>query len=314
MMGQLSRVRTDLFRVRHTTRYRYARPVSFGQHKAMFRPHETQELRLLSMTVTSSPAPTVHWIHDPFSNSVTLLDFNDASDLLEISCEFDLLRTSFEAPAFPIAIEAQNYPFNYAESQLPDLAPCRIPHHPDPDRAVSEFAQRFVASSGGNTWRLLTDMNQAIAAEFEYLRREEPGVQEPTYTLAHASGSCRDFALLMCEAARHLGLAARFVTGYLYDPVLDGNETTGSQGDMGAAVKGAGSTHAWIQVYLPGAGWIEFDPTNATVASGNLIRTGVGRMPAHVAPIIGSYIGSPDDALGLEVEVEVTTLAPPVSQ
>jgi transglutaminase-like putative cysteine protease len=308
LMGQQPQVRTDLFRVRHITRYRYKTPVAFGQHKAMFRPHETQDLRLLSMNVSSSPASMIHWIHDAFSNSVTLFEFTEKSDLLEIVCEFDLIRTSFKDVEFPVADYAQRYPFNYAADQLPDLAPCRIPYYPDPDRVLTGFAQRFVEESGGDTWALLTGMTRAIKAEFSYQRREEPGVQAPIDTLATGAGSCRDFAALMCEAARHLGLAARFVTGYLYDPALDGGSF--EVGD----VTGAGATHAWVQIFLPGAGWIEFDPTNGDVASGRLIRTGVGRMPSHVAPVSGSYAGAPEDALGLEVEVEVTTLAPPVTQ
>jgi len=308
LMGQQPQVRTDLFRVRHVTRYHYKKPVEFGQHKAMFRPHETQDLRLLSMNVSTSPASMVHWIHDAFSNAVTLFDFSEISDLLEIVCEFDLIRTSFKDVDFPIADQAQRYPFDYPQDQLPDLAPCRIPHHPDPDRHLTRFAQRFVEESGGDTWSLLTGMTRAIKGEFSYQRREEPGVQAPVHTLATRAGSCRDFAELMCEAARHLGLAARFVTGYLYDPALDGG--AGEE----AETVGAGATHAWVQVFLPGAGWIEFDPTNGDVASGRLIRTGVGRMPQHVAPISGSYAGAAEDALGLDVEVEVTTLAPPVTQ
>ncbi len=307
-MGQQPQVRTDLFRVRHITRYRYRRPVGFGRHKAMFRPHETQDLRLLTMNVSSSPAATVHWIHDAFSNSVTLFEFTESSDLLEIVCEFDVIRTSFKDVDFPISDHAQRYPFNYKEDQLPDLAACRIPHYADPDRVVTDFAQRFVAESEGDTWLLLTAMTRAIKAEFAYERREEPGVQEPVHTLQTRTGSCRDFAELMCEATRQLGFAARFVTGYLYDPALDSREAGSEE------VRGAGATHAWVQVFLPGAGWIEFDPTNGDVASGRLIRTGVGRMPGHVAPISGSFIGEADDALGLEVEVEVTTLAPPVTQ
>lgn len=307
-MGQQPQVRTDLFRVRHITRYRYARPVQFSQHKAMFRPHETQDLRLLSINVSSSPASMVHWIHDAFSNSVTLFDFSEPSDHLEIICEFDLIRTSFKDVEFPIAANAQNYPFDYAMEALPDLAPCRVPHYPDPDRKLAAYAQRFVNESKGNTWMLLAGMTQAIQRDFSYQRREEPGVNAPLHTLETGAGSCRDFAELMCETVRHLGLAARFVTGYLYDPALDG------QADASGNVVGAGATHAWVQVFLPGAGWIEFDPTNGDVASSNLIRTGVGRMPSQVAPVTGSYFGSAEDALGLEVEVEVTTLAPSISQ
>ncbi len=308
MMGQTSQVRTDLLRVRHVTRYRYRKPVSFGRHRAMFRPHETQDLRLLTMNVTASPAATIHWIHDVFSNSVTVLEFADAADHLEITAEFDLIRTSFKDADFPIAEHARRYPFEYGDAQLPDLAPCREPHFDDANGAVTAFAQRFVTQSGGDTWALLTGMTAAIKRDLVYQRREEPGVQEPAFTLETGAGSCRDFAELMSEALRRLGFAVRFVTGYLYDPALDSRTAETGQ------VVGAGATHAWVQVFIPGAGWIEFDPTNGDVANGRLIRTGVGRMPAHVAPVAGSYMGDVEDALGLEVEVEVTTLAPPVTR
>ena len=307
-MGQDFQVRTDLLRVRHVTRYRYRKPVRFGCHHAMFRPHETQDLRLLTMNVSASPAAAIHWIHDVFSNSVTVFEFAELADQLEITAEFDLIRTSFKDAEFPIADHARRYPFDYAADQLPDLAACREPHFEDPDGAVTAFAQRFVAESGGETWALLTGITAAIKREFAYQRREEPGVQAPAFTLETGAGSCRDFAELMSEALRRLGFAVRFVTGYLYDPALDSR--TAETGE----VVGAGATHAWVQVFIPGAGWIEFDLTNGDVANGRLIRTGVGRMPAHVAPVSGAYIGDREDALGLEVEVEVTTLAPPVTR
>jgi transglutaminase-like putative cysteine protease len=309
--GEWPQVRTDLFRVRHVTCYNYARPVSFGQHRAMVRPHETPDLKLLNMTVQSRPASGIRWIHDVFSNAVTLFDFSERADRLEVEASFDIVRTSFEDAEFPVEDHARSYPFSYAPEDRFDLGPLCAPGDDDPDGALTAFAQRFVAESGGDTWALLTAMTAAIQAELTYKRREEPGVQPPAQTLALASGSCRDFAELMCQAVRRLGFAARFVTGYLYDPALD-SAGFSAEGGASGTVTGAGSTHAWVQVFLPGAGWIEFDPTNGDVASGKLIRTGVGRTPQQVAPLSGSYIGSPDDALGLEVSVDISMIAPPI--
>ena len=308
IMGHQPQIKTDLFRVQHTTRYAYARPVQFGRHKAMFRPHETPDLRLLNMQVDTKPESTVHWIHDVFSNSMTIFEFEDESDVLEISCTFDIVRTSFRDAEFPILEHARAYPFEYDDNQKIDLAACRQPYHDDPDGRIQALADRFAREAKGDTWELLTNMTRKIKDEFGYQRRDTPGVQAPVETLDLGVGCCRDFAALMCELVRRLGLAARFVTGYLYDPALDARKAI-----LGSDVRGAGATHAWVQVFVPGAGWIEFDPTNGDVASGELIRTGVGRVPAQVAPLAGSYFGAPEDALGLEVSVEIKTLAPTLS-
>lgn len=308
-MGEQPQVKTDLFRVRHLTRYSYARDVRFGRHRAMFRPHETPELRLLTMSVDTRPESTVHWIHDVFSNSVTLFDFEEPSATLEIGCTFDIVRTSFRDAEFPIADHALRFPFEYEDHEKLDLAACRSPRHDDPDGAVGALASRFRKEAGGDTWAMLVNMTRCIKADLSYQRREEPGVQDPALTLQLGGGSCRDYAELMCELARRLGFAARFVTGYLYDPALDARTA-----DAPSDVQGAGATHAWVQIFLPGAGWIEFDPTNGDVASGRLIRTGVGRVPAQVAPLSGYYDGRLQDALGLEVSVDITTLAPPITQ
>ena len=311
MMGDRPQVRTDVFRVRHLTRYRYARPVAFGQHRAMVRPHETPDLRLINMNVETRPASAVRWIQDVFSNAVTLFDFSQSADTLEIEARFDIVRTSFEDAAFPVEEHARTFPFAYAEHERVDLGALLQPQHDDPGGAVSAFAERFVSEAGGDTWTLLTAMTAAIRAELIYLRREEPGVQPPARTLQLGTGSCRDYAELMCEAVRRLGFAARFVTGYLYDPALD-SAAFSDNGAGDGAVTGAGATHAWVQVFLPGAGWIEFDPTNGVVASGRLIRTGVGRTPAEVAPLTGSYIGAPGDMLDLEVSVDISMMQPPI--
>ena len=141
-------------------------------------------------------------------------------------------------------------------------------------------------------------MNQHIRDNFRYVARDEEGTQQPLETLELGSGSCRDFALLMMEAARRLGVATRFVSGYLYDPALDGGEAT-------ASTVGAGYTHAWLQAYLPGAGWVPFDPTNNLLGGTQLIRVGVARDPSQAAPISGSWFGESDDYLGMDVNVTV---------
>lgn len=305
-VNDAARVRTDLFRVRHVTRYLYNKPVRFDQHRGMFRPHDAPDLRLLSIRFDIKPQCAMRWVHDVFSNAVTVLDFEEPSDVMEVACTFEVIRTAFEEPNFPIDVEARRYPFVYRADQQPDLAPCIAAHYPDQDGAVEAFARRFTVSGGTDTWTILDGMNRAIHDELAYNRREEPGVRAPDETLRRGEGSCRDYAVLMCEAVRRLGFAARFVTGYLYDPALD----PGAAGDGGAQTRGAGSTHAWVQVFLPGAGWIEFDPTNGGVATGSLIKTGVARTPAQAVPLAGTYQGAPQDAAGLEVSVDVSTLAP----
>lgn len=300
-------VTTDLLQVRHVTTYRYRRPVKFGEHRAMFRPHESNDLRLTSFEIAATPFAVQHWVHDVFSNSKTILNFSDAppSDTLEIVCTFNVVRSSVYAPTFPIAIGAQRYPFDYPKDQIPDLIALIRPEYVHPEEAVNEWAAKLRRAAGDDTWTVLTTINRTIRDTLDYKRREEPGVQPPRETLNIGAGSCRDFAVLMMEAVRQLGFAARFVTGYLYDPLTDQN----GSGD-GTAMQGAGATHAWVQVFLPGAGWIEFDPTNGLVASGNLIRTGVARTPAQAVPLEGSFEGAAEDFLGMDVDVQVTALAP----
>jgi transglutaminase-like putative cysteine protease len=144
------------------------------------------------------------------------------------------------------------------------------------------------------TGKLLMTLCYAIHESFVYSRRTESGTQPPLMTLHLRRGTCRDFALFMMEAVRSLGFAARFVTGYVYVP----NRDSGS-------VVGGGSTHAWCQVYLPGAGWVEFDPTNGIVGNRDLIRVAVARHPGQAIPLSGSYCGSASSFLGMTVEVKV---------
>lgn len=300
-------VSTDLLQVRHTTTYRYARPVQFGQHRALFRPHERNDLRLTSFDFSTRPASAHHWVHDVFSNSRTVFDFSAAgpADTLEISCTSTLVRSSVAEPQFPIADAARRFPFVYPAEQWPDLVALIRPEYDAPTETIRRWAETFLEAAKGDTWTILTELNSAIGRDFDYRRREEPGIQPPQETLQSGAGSCRDFAVLMLEAVRELGFAARFVTGYLHDPMINGGDGNGE-----GVISGAGATHAWVQIFLPGAGWIEFDPTNGLVASGHLIRTGVARLPAQAVPLEGSFQGASNDFLGMDVNVEVKSLAP----
>jgi transglutaminase-like putative cysteine protease len=143
---------------------------------------------------------------------------------------------------------------------------------------------------------LLTNMNAALKPVIVYAERHEQGTQTPSETLHKKAGACRDFAMVFIEAARYLGLGARFVSGYLYDPALD----------KGTATPATAATHAWAEVYLPGAGWIEYDPTDVLIGGETLIRVAVTRDPAQAIPISGSYTGAPEDFLGMTVAVTVT--------
>jgi len=285
-----------LLTVHHSTTYRYAQPVSFGQHRLMLRPRDSHDLRLVEAELTLSPPGTVRWMHDVFGNSVTLVDFSAPAAELTIVSTLKLERYALARLDFPIDPEAELYPFVYSAGDRSDLGRLLERHYPDPHAVVDEWAKQFAPQRPAGTRNLLAAMNEAIHGQFGYATRDEEGTQSPVETLERKAGSCRDFALLFMEGARSLGFGARYVSGYLYDPSLDG----------GTATQGAGSTHAWAEVYLPGAGWVEYDPTNGVVAGENLIRVAVTRDAAQAVPIAGSFNGAPSDYLGMQVEVVVS--------
>jgi transglutaminase-like putative cysteine protease len=283
-----------LLTVRHATTYRYDAPVTFGQHRLMLRPRDSHDLRLVGAELALSPPGKLRWLHDVFGNSVALVDFEEPAAELSIVSTLTIERYALARLDFPIAAEAESYPFMHSADDRSDLGRLRERHYPDPRGLVDLWAKQFILETPSNTFNLLATMNAAIRGSFDYHAREEEGTQSPVETLESKSGTCRDYALLFIEAVRSLGFGARFVSGYLYDPALDG----------GDAMQGAGATHAWAEVYLPGAGWVEFDPTNGLIAGENLIRVAVTRDPAQAVPIGGSYFGE-GNFVGMEVDVTV---------
>jgi transglutaminase-like putative cysteine protease len=190
------------------------------------------------------------------------------------------------------------FPVDYSVDELRDLAPYLERNQLDPIDAVGRWARELLFPSGAiGAFGLLTRLSQAIHNGFLYKRREAKGVQPPMETLRLGHGSCRDFAMLMIDAARSFGLAARFASGYLAVPLDDPQEPTSRSG--------RGSTHAWAQVYLPGAGWIDFDPTSGGVGNLDLVTVAVVPDPRHAIPLYGTYVGFPSDHLGMEVQVSV---------
>jgi len=286
-----------ILNVTHRTHYRYTEPVSFGPHRMMMRPRDSHDLRLLNTGLTISPPASVRWLHDVFGNSVAIAEFSQSGAEL-------LVESSFRAEHYPLSGEAvaleeyaRRYPFSYDALDIPDLGRTMERHYPDPEHKIDIWARRFVEQrQDADTMAILHDMVQAIAAEFHYNQRDEMGTQDPLVTLNTAAGTCRDFALFLMEAARSLGFAARFVSGYLYD-----EERVGE-----TQMVGGGVTHAWVQIYLPGGGWVEFDPTNTLVGGRNLIRVAVTRDPSQAIPLSGSFTGPTNAFLGLDVQVQIT--------
>ena len=265
----------------------------------MCRPRDSHDLRLLDTGITIAPQPSdLRWMHDVFGNSIAIATFSEPAS--ELVFESTFRAEHFPLPERTLVIDdyAATLPMSYSASEDVDLASSKARHYPDAEHKLDAWVKSLLERTPGNkTIDVLTAMIGAIKTEFTYNRREEVGVQTPVETLKLKAGSCRDFAVFMMDAVRFLGLAAQFVSGYLYDEALI---------DAGGGLVGGGATHAWIQVYLPGVGWVEFDPTNALVGGRNLIRVAVAREAAQAAPLIGSFTGSSGDFLALHVKVEVT--------
>jgi transglutaminase-like putative cysteine protease len=260
----------------------------------MMRPRESRDLRLLSMALFTVPESSVTWAHDVFGNAVATATFDRASDTLVIEGTARLRLDAEPWPVFDVAASAVNYPFPYSDDDMQDLGGLRLQAYLDVSGRLREWALGFVAGPSVDTLALLKDLCIGVAANIEYEVREDEGTQTPVETLERGRGSCRDFAVLFVDAVRSLGFGARIVSGYLY-------------GSGGAALgsEGAGSTHAWAEVFVPGAGWITFDPTNRSVGGANLIPVAVARHIRQVMPVTGSFSGAGKAFADLSVEVLV---------
>jgi len=283
--------------INHVTTYRYRQPVAFGEHRMMFRPRDGHDQRVIEARLEITPPPEeIRWVHDVFGNSVGVARFDCRARELRFESTVRIDHAPVNALDYPIDRDAETYPFSYDVEDMPDLARSIERQYIDPDRVVDRWVRQFLRRDGPTGTRaLLTDLTHAIHQRFTYIRRAERGVQDPAETLRRGSGTCRDFAVLMMEAVRSLGLAARFVSGYLYVP------------EQGGRV-GGGATHAWMRVYVPGAGWVELDPTNGIIGNRDLIRVAIARDHRNVLPLHGTWMGFPSDDLGMTVEVRVSAL------
>jgi transglutaminase-like putative cysteine protease len=283
-----------LLTVRHVTIYRYSEPVRFGEHRLMFRPRESHDLRLVTTRLDILPRPSeLRWVHDVFDNSVAIVAFDEAASELRFDSTVTLEHIATALPDYALETGAHTYPFRYSDDERPDLISALARQYPYDD--LGPWTTRFLRSSGlTTTMTLLHSMTRGIKDEFVYLRRSAKGVQSPCETLRRRSGSCRDFAVLMMEAVRSLGFAARFVSGYIIIPEVNR-----------AAPVGGGATHGWMQAYLPGAGWVDFDPTNSVVGNRNLIRVAVAWDQRNALPLWGTFIGSASSFRSMDVDVSV---------
>ncbi|MGV4791857.1 transglutaminase family protein [Rhizobium sp. F40D2] len=278
--------------IKHRTTYRYLRPVGLLAHRLILSPRTDQQLRISSFSIDCSASGSIDWAKDVFGNTIATATFSERTSELTISSAAIVEQTADPWPVFNIDMSAHSYPFTYSTEDETDLGALAVAT--SPGSRVADWARAFVGSRPTDTLSLLKDINAGVLTNVSYRIRDEEGTQSPQQTLEQASGSCRDIAALFIEAVRCLGFGARAVSGYIYDPR--------------ASVDDGGSTHAWAEVYLPGAGWIAFDPTHRRVGEAYLIPVAFARNNGQIMPVAGGYTGLPDDFLDLDVSVKVVEI------
>ena len=283
-----------MLKIHHKTTYRFRQPVSLLRHRLMLRPRESRDVRVISSTLTLTPTARVTWAQDVSGNAVATATFAGMAESLLIDSVTEIQLNAVAWPVFDITGSTIFYPFQYSDDEWTDLGVLATQQYPDGDGRLRNWARGFVRSNPTDTLSLLKDLCAGVAERISYQSREVGGTQSPTQTLQRGRGSCRDFAILFVEATRSLSFGARIVSGYLYDPGLN-------------SVSGAGSTHAWAEVFVPGAGWITFDPTNRGVGGFNLVPVAVARDIRQAMPVSGSFVGMTDAFRGMWVEVVVTS-------
>jgi transglutaminase-like putative cysteine protease len=281
-------------RIQHSTTYDYSEPVTLLPHKLMLRPRAGHDIHLESSSLSITPRNTVKWHRDIYGNSVAIATFHESASQLSILSEVVVEHYEAEPLNFLVDEKAVTFPFHFDPSERVDLIPYQTLCFPGDSGFVRDWLRQFWRPGQLiETYVLLDRINKHIVQNFEYHMREEPGVQRPAETLQKQAGSCRDFATLFIDACRYFGLAAQFVSGYLHCP---------------DTVQGHGSTHAWAEVYLPGAGWIGFDNTSGIVVGHDHIAVAVTRHPADAPPISGSFSGNVSHPPRMQVTVDVSEL------
>jgi transglutaminase-like putative cysteine protease len=279
-------------RITHVTEYHYHEPVAFGPHRAMLRPREGHDLHIAGSRLEIEPRADVRWVRDIYGNSIAIISFREKGGRLRVFNEVDV--DLFEELPIDCVVDpaAVSYPFQYDATEQVEIVPYRLPSYPHDGAAVLDWLRDiYVPGQDIRTADLLETLNTRIFERFQYAHREEAGVQLPCRTLALGSGSCRDYAVFMMEAARHWGFAARFVTGYIQ--MAEGQH---------------GATHAWTEVYIPGAGWRGFDPTNNKLAGAEHVSVGVAREHEKAAPLSGSWHGPSGAFERMHVSVQVVAV------
>ncbi len=288
--------------IKHVTTYQYRQPVAFGEHWMMLHPLQSHDQSLIAARLVITPTPShIRRKQDPFGNHVSIARFAGRARELRFDSTIRLDQSHTDVHDFHIEEFARTYPFSYGAQEMPDLVRFIERQSVDPDCQVERWTRTFLRKGRPtDTLEFLINLTHGINRTFKHVRRHEKGIQVPRQTLELGSGSCRDLAMLMIEAVRSLGMAARFVSGYLH--IRDDDDA------------GGGNTHAWAQVYLPGPGWVDFDPSNGIVGNRDLVRVAVVRDPRQAIPLHGTWTGFPSDYLGMNVEVTVTSDASPISK
>lgn len=286
-------------KIEHITRYRYTAPVSFGLHRLVLRPREGHRTTVVSHKLRLQPRALLTWMTDVFGNHIAFAEFLEHSDEMTVINEvvMDLLDPESDEGAASVSRPSTvTLPVSYLQSEKAVVEAYGVPVYPDELEQVRQWTEQVLSAHPASTaMEAVQTISTAIHRLITYRRREEPGVQSPGATLALSSGSCRDMATLGMEAVRSLGLAARFVSGYV--------EST-------ASAAGRGSTHAWLEAYLPDSGWCGFDPTSGRITGLRHIPLGVSSHPRGVMPVSGSYDGSTGRSTGLSVSLTISRSGP----
>lgn len=296
-----------LLHIHHRTTYLYHQPVSLGPHRLMLRPRESATNRLLAFTVETTPPSLVSWSEDIYGNVIASATPLWPSDRLTIDSRQRVLQQADEHSNPPLPFGALSglgglpYPFRYSETDWTALGQMARPQYADAAGMLMQWVQTYIAPLPTDALALLRDLNAGVADRISYQSRDAEGTQTPLETLARGWGTCRDLAVLLADAVRWLGFGARLVSGYLYNPLRDG---------LDDAMAGEGATHCWVEIYLPGSGWLAFDPTHQTHGGHGLVPVAIGCRIEDLTPIQGSFTGWSNDYIGMRVGVTVSSASP----